>query len=409
MVNVSFGYNLQDPTKNTCTEPATQNDPFCVAIQQAQDYRVVLVAAGGNSKATYLTFLASDPRVVSVGGLQITTTGSYEAWNQFVAFDYPPLSPSRVSPAALEVDNNGIPPAGLLAQIFAPARDILSAMYNNFDWSPDYRCGTSRYITPFNPGLYTPALVGDRTDGFVGSETAPYGRNYGVCTGTSMAAPHVAGVVALIRSANPLLTTADTKSILLGTAAATSLGLPYPNAHAAVQSAINTNTRLTPLFSFYSLDDVDFLQTSVPQMGAAALMGGMLPAPKSGARLHYGTFSSLGNVVSGYGSFLDGAIPLPKGYSPDNFVPRARLRIFTTPRDALGTTLVPLFRLSYVNPDLSATSIRVRHYIAAGQADRDALSPAIWAVDGVEGYVYSVAERNPLARSVSFARMTQLL
>ena len=135
---------------------------------------------------------------------------------------------------------------------------------------------------PLTGGLYDPALVLSRADGFLGSGLPEFGNRYGICTGTSMATPHVTGTVALIRSANPLLSSVDTKSILMQNTSTTASGLPYPNALGAAQAALLTNGGLTPLFIFYSIEDYDFLQTVNPQMGAAALMQGILTAISGG-------------------------------------------------------------------------------------------------------------------------------
>lgn len=398
VVNLSLGrpndLTLKGPF---CTEVLTANDPYCTAIQQAEDYRTVIVAAAGNHKAKYMQFPAQDVQTISVGGLQIGVSGGYEAWNQAVAYDYPPLSPSRPTTATTEAGNSGVAAlGGQPAQIFAPARDVVAPMYSGYDWSPDYRCGTSRYIVPLTEGLYAPPLNPPRADGFLGSGLAEFVYRYGMCTGTSMATPHVTGTVALIRSANPLLTNADTKSTLMQNVAMTPSGLPYPNALNAVQSSLSTNGGLTPLFIFYSINDNSYFQTSVPQMGVVALLQGPPTLTASGDHVQYGTFSALGGEVAGFTGFFDNiVVPLPKGYSPDNFIPRARLRLFTRPRDIQGVVLTPLFRASYVNPDAGNTTIRLRHYIAAGPVERDALDPAIWRIDGVEGYVYPASGAQP--------------
>ena len=65
------------------------------------------------------------------------------------------------------------------------------------------------------------------------------------CPGTSMSCPHVAGIVALIRQANPKLTPAQVQSILNRTATDhgkkgfdTTWGYGMANAHKAVAAAV---------------------------------------------------------------------------------------------------------------------------------------------------------------------------
>ncbi len=396
VINLSLGRtNDLSSGMPYCTDPLTANDAYCTAIQQAEDYRTVIVAAAGNHKAKYMRFPAQDVRTISVGGLQVGMSGGYEAWDQLVPYNYPPLSPGRLAGNDNEAGNNGIAAlGGQPAQIFAPARDIIAPMYAGYNWSPDYRCGSSRNIVPFTGGLYFPAIVS--ADGFLGSGSAEFGNRYGICTGTSMATPHVTGTVALIRSANPLLSNADTKSTLMQNVSTTPSGLPYPNSLASVQAALSSNGGLTPLFIFYSIEDYSYFQTSVPQMGVVALLQGPPTLTASGGHVQYGTFSALGSAVAGFTSFYDNiVVPLPKGYSGDNFIPRARIRVFTRPRDDQGVVLTALFRASYVNPDTGNTAIRLRHYIAAGAAERDALDAAIWRIDGVEGYIYPASGAQP--------------
>lgn len=62
------------------------------------------------------------------------------------------------------------------------------------------------------------------------------GSKYVLEAGTSFAAPLVSGVAALIRGANPKLTAAQTKALLLGNVNATS-GLPLLDANAAIRAA----------------------------------------------------------------------------------------------------------------------------------------------------------------------------
>lgn len=61
--------------------------------------------------------------------------------------------------------------------------------------------------------------------------------DYNMFRGTSMASPHVAGVAALVRSANPSLTAAQVRQIILETADTISGGLKRVNAEKAVAAA----------------------------------------------------------------------------------------------------------------------------------------------------------------------------
>lgn len=83
--------------------------------------------------------------------------------------------------------------------VVAPGAGVCSA-YNNYD---------ADYIDA--KGEFRPEMSADLTDG-----VNLFGRNhyYGVKEGTSMAAPHVAGIIALWLQANPNLTYADVRTLI---------------------------------------------------------------------------------------------------------------------------------------------------------------------------------------------------
>jgi serine protease AprX len=88
-----------------------------------------------------------------------------------------------------------------------------------------------------------PLLATDTDLALIDPAHVPY---YTTMSGTSMSAPHVAGIVALMLEANPLLSPAEVKDILQQTATnmpgyeSWEVGAGYVNAHAAVEAAFNS-------------------------------------------------------------------------------------------------------------------------------------------------------------------------
>jgi len=114
------------------------------------------------------------------------------------------------------------------------------------------------------------------------------GDSYTTMSGTSMATPHVAGVVGLIRSANPSISVAEVTSILMDTAtyagSATYYGSGIVNAYAAVQAALGggtepppddyyTTTTLTTNKAIYAPGEVVTITATVKDQDGYALSG----------------------------------------------------------------------------------------------------------------------------------------
>ncbi len=206
----------------------------------------------------------------------------------------------------------------------------MSTVYTGTDWNTQNFCG----------------------DNFPSSAHAP---GYGDCTGTSMAAPFVAGIVALIRSAQPTLDVSQVRSILASNsiscvgAFSSRCGHGIPDATKAVTAALGGPSiinRLTP-FSFYSSDRENHFYTVVPQMGTAAILGTLLPLSYSGSQFSY---ASIGPLSPGFGAFI--GVPLSGcGFSPpcDPRYPRAMVSVFTTFKSPIpgGPELLPLYRYSW--------------------------------------------------------------
>lgn len=386
VVNISLGLDVSVlGTGDYCSGNATS--PICLAINLAVNIRqLLIVAAAGNDKDGYLDFPASDPRVIAAGGTQVNGT----LWDQTVELID---AAGQISPARLnnpfpdpyenkELGTNYEAHGRNASVVVAPARDVLSTAYPNSDWNKNLRCGTTE---EFYVGLTEFTVARYPFDGFPYAEDPPFNRQYGICTGTSFSSPHVTAVAALIRGADPLQTAALVTARLLQGASKNGIpdiywGYGVPNAKNSVDSALSVNGRLTPLFALYSSFNDDYFLAISPQMATAAIWGTMIPAASLG-RGRYHTYSWLGTYTT-YSAFPTGAIPTqPPPITSDNYKPRARLKVFTTKKDAAGVDLCHIFRYSRSSP-------AIRHKYAVCAADRTANIPVGWDYDGVEGYMY---------------------
>lgn len=294
VINLSLGY-----TTGTVDCGASPSHHICLALSNAVQRDVVVVAAAGNQGFVpdRLQFPASDSRTISVGGTQVDG----QLWNQTVSLGTPPDSPARLG--ASELRSNYATNLTLVA----PARDIVSTFYANMDYRPQIRCGSA---TSFSSN----EIDGLFANGISASQNP--GRLYGICTGTSMAAPFVSGIAGMVRSVNPLLSVAQVRSALTNHAVRPSNGLAHqwgagvPNAALSVQSVLSTNSRLTPLFALYSPDHDNIVLTTVPQMAVAAALPAW-PLPPNA----YKSYAWLGNSFRSYLNF--------PGLYPATFPPRA--------------------------------------------------------------------------------------
>ncbi len=321
---------------------------ICSALAHAEDRDVSMFAASGNDKSD-LNFPANDPRVISVGG--ISPDSSF--WVESVC-------PQPGYTGTIECGSNYTKTSGSAMQLLvAPAQNIFSTTYAG--WS------------------HIPGKCGD-------------GSAYGLCTGTSMASPYAAGLGALVRSANPLLTKANVRTLLIDNASRGSswhpqLGYGIPNADTSVRSAMGTAggqalaNRLTPLFSLYSSGAEDFYYTTAPQMATAAIFD-----PTT-------TYAPVGPVIIGYTEFPGTACIV----SPCIGAPGASVFLFTSDHAPYvgAPVLVPLYRMSYRGTNLNGNSSHRDTTYTTQAAGVSAFKAAGYDLDGIEGYIYPACTPEP--------------
>jgi hypothetical protein len=325
--------------------------PSCVMLKFLKQLEVNVVAASGNDKAP-VNFPASDESVISVGGYDVR--GDF--WNEQLwmdPWDYA-SGPYAGCPdywtAPEECGSN----FGLEQHFVAPSRRVLSTVPYGSAYSAD---PTDDYCNDLNFGLASDGVA--------------------YCTGTSMAAPHVTGVVSLLRSVNPLLGRVDTFNAIKQTASNPIthdlyIGWGSPDAGAAVVrtlgkvGGLTVRNRATPMFGLkvHHSEGVgnavtkDRLYTTRPQVANGGFFGIYLATPTScsagwpdcnPAPSSSQTYRSYISVPSTEGSPVAGYPRFPAFINPQiNYVPRSAFWVMTSHYSPWpGVTLKPLHRLSF--------------------------------------------------------------
>ncbi|MGH9550556.1 MAG: S8 family serine peptidase, partial [Terriglobales bacterium] len=255
--------------------PTNTYDAYCFALSSATLKEVVIAAAAGNSDVhtggdghalgTTLDFPALSQYTIAVGAIQSYSGVRGNLWTEET-----PSAGFYGSSTGPGMETRGI---------LAPGRDVLSTFYYGQVWNAGARCGSTT------------------------AQGTSKGPNYGVCTGTSMATPHITGIVGLLRTINPLLTRSQITSALLssGDNAAspnTTRGYGVPNVSTAVNTVLATTNRLTPLFSHYSSVAWDHFYTVAPQMARASIAYGLLPYAVAPT-----TYAPYGTAIAEYPQF----------------------------------------------------------------------------------------------------------
>lgn len=352
VLNLSLGCR---PGSQNCPDCATTPlDLYCAALERLETRDTVMTAAAGNDGGQASDFPAIDSRVIGVGG--IAPGGAF--WN-----DCP----------GSQCGSNSDP-----NQLVTPAKQVLSTFYEGLPYFPSLNCSDS---------------VDGTLDGF------------GPCTGTSMSSPYLAGSAGILRSINPLLTKANTRSLFTSNLENppgwnTANGLGKANVHLAVQAALGRaggqvlTNRLTPLFSMYSFQAEDHFYTTFPQMGAAAVWsaGGPNPGIPDGYWREAG-YSSIGPDVVGYGYFPGAGCVV----SPCEPEPGASVYVFTTDRSPNGMLLVPLYRLSFngTNPNNPGNAYNRDTTYTTEAAGIEKFHGLGYNLDGIEGYIYKKCTPEP--------------
>jgi serine protease len=367
VVNMSFG---GDRIANYCASiaqgspPALMSDTaMCLSIQHARYRDVAMVGAAGNDRH-FLQFPANDDRVIAVGGLQ----QNLAIWDD---------SPGNATHCPyLDGRECGsdwtYTPTGPRQELMASAKSVLSTTYPGFDWTTPLKCGDG-----FGPGGGT-----------------------GLCTGTSMSAPQVAGIVGLVRSINPLVPIgmprvdpatggASVRSVIASTTFeaqalhpwSLTLGYGRPDAAAAAYAMLGTvagapvRNRATPLFRLRSAGAHDYADTTSPQTAVAWMIN---------ATMSWQPVTTL-PLVPGYAAFphdpAEGALAAP----------RASVYVLTTnvrPRPE-WPDLVPLYLM-----DKTFASAR-DFMLVTTVADIEAAHRAGYALRTIQGYVYAPCTPEP--------------
>jgi len=364
VINLSWGTPAYDPDSPRppayCITSPNDTTLICLALQFAYNRQVAVVAASGNNRAA-IQFPANQSTTFAVGGLERNpSSGAEQFWvnGWLTGGGSCPQGGVGVSQTGSNCSDGANVSAGKY-QFVAPAKNVLSTTYKGYDYHPDIHCGD--LWDPYEEGQ--PGNSGYLAEG------------YGTCTGTSMAAPIVAGLIGLMRSANPLLSSVDINAVLKrrssggGSVIDSNLGWGIPIAPDAVTAALsganvsNPNlfdtgikNRTTPLFSLYSSQGRNHYYTSVPQGGSAAITGTIKPSPKY--KLVTSNFSANCSLATS-GSCNNKPVNLsptpqvkkPDGTSAGSGVP---LRIINTGAGAPANITTPA--ISYVYTGSSGTA-----------------------------------------------------
>ncbi|MFT3817827.1 MAG: S8 family serine peptidase [Rubrivivax sp.] len=375
---------------------------ICDVLLYATRRFVLIVVASGNSRnaAATIPLVVSAPvagpqfpgnqsgiySVLPVGG----TAPDGSRWDSAL----PAAWPYCTSIFSCELGSNEASTSGVVA----PAKSIIST------FRPGYH-----YVTAY------PSLCADNhtTDESRFRYLNGAGDGVGSCTGTSMAAPHVAALAAMIRSINPRASADIIRDIIRTSADNTAspndiYGHGTPNATTAMTLALSTNpSRLTPLFSYFGTYRMDSFYTTVPQMARAAAEGLLQPRTANYTDYFHQYTPTYGYTVAGW--WLPPGSPFVFGPSAPIYT-KAEVWVFTTHTNPKSSTvpLEALYRMSWKCGDYTPypptiCTAATDEYTGKAHIDTvlvmgseiQAFKTLGYKLDGLEGYIYPRSEPQP--------------
>jgi subtilisin family serine protease len=268
VINISFGSVAHD---------SYVNDPLCKAARRAVNAGIVVVASAGNngknSQGQKLYGGISSPGIEP----SVITVGATNSYGTDARLDDAVTTFSSRGPTRGYTIVNGVKKFDNLIKpdLVAPGNKLIGGCSSNPDQSQDKKN---------NLVINNPALLA--------SNTSVYEDRVMYMSGSSVAAPQVAGAVALMFQANPELTPNLVKSILTYTAQPLSGGNTLEQG--AGQLNVDGAVRMAKL-----------VKTTLPTTNGAALLSASLPASQtstvSGQTISWGR-----GVITNYG-FLHGS------------------------------------------------------------------------------------------------------
>ncbi len=206
---------------------------WVLANRNVYNIKVVNLSLGATPSGSYKTdFMATPAEVLNFAGITVVVsagnTGPFAG-----TVTTPATDPYVITVGALDDNATSLTSDDLMAVFSSRGRTV----FDNLS-KPDLVAPGRKMVSLRSPGSALDTLFSDRQVTATGALTPEYYR----LSGTSMAAPVVAGVVALMLERNPTLSPAQVKKRLKSTATALTFGTAFDrgaglvNAYAAVSS-----------------------------------------------------------------------------------------------------------------------------------------------------------------------------